>query len=289
MDKKPNLFIIGASKCGTTTLWNMLNSHSKVFMSTPKEPWFFSFSDFHKRLDEYHALFKDVNEEKIIGEASPIYSETTLIPDIAERLYSYNPDAKIIYVIREPIGRLKSAWRQTLSTGHWHTHIYKNYTDVEVPLMPKNFKKAIFEYPTFLEACKYWTHVESYKQYFKDQNILLLFFEDLATDPLEVYQRMCDFLEIKPEINDAIFKKENSSVGKKRARTWYIKLQKHQRLFTLLKATARLFKISIGPKEINYKVKISEKTESEIYEILTPEIEKVLKYANKPLNFWKNV
>ena len=39
----PNLFIIGASKCGTTSLWYMLNNHPGVFMSTPKEPWFFSF------------------------------------------------------------------------------------------------------------------------------------------------------------------------------------------------------------------------------------------------------
>ena len=289
MEIKPNLFIIGASKCGTTTLWNMLNSHSDVFMSTPKEPWFFSFSDYYKRLDSYQNLFKEVRTEKIIGEASPIYSETTLIPDIAERLYNYNPDSKIIYIVREPISRLKSVWRQTLSTGHWHTQIYKNYTDVKVSLMPKKFKKAVFEYPPFIEACKYWTHLGNYRKFYDDNNILLLFFEDLATDPENVYRRICNFLEIKPEISEDVYKKENSSEGKKMTRPWYIKLQQYRLLFSVLKSVARFLRINIGPKNIKYDIKVSRRLKIKINQILHSEKEQIIAYANKPLNFWEDV
>ena len=79
--KKPNLFIVGKPKCGTTTLSSFLKHHPEIFMSTPKEPNYFC-TDFHKEKDRYHKgskyfsfetrkdylkLFKDVKYEKIIG------------------------------------------------------------------------------------------------------------------------------------------------------------------------------------------------------------------------------
>jgi len=283
---KPNFFIIGASKCGTTSLWHMLNKHSNVFMSTPKEPWFFSFSDYKQKMDWYHSLFDKVKNEKIIGEASPIYSETTLIPKIPQRIYNYNPNAKILYIVREPIDRLKSVWRQTLSSGHWYQQVYKNYTDVEVPLMPKSFEKAVFEYPPFIEACKYWTHLNNYRKYFKDENILLLFFEDLKSDPKKNYHKICDFLTIKPEEDEVLFEKQNSSEGKKMHANWYVTLRKNKYLYNTLKLIANTIGIKAPTKTINYAVNISPYVENKIHAILKEEKEQILTFAQKPDNFW---
>jgi len=57
---------------------------------------------------------------------SPIYSETKLMPEIPKRIYDYNPNAKIIYIVKNPIERLKSVWRQTLFNEHNYNNMYKN-------------------------------------------------------------------------------------------------------------------------------------------------------------------
>jgi len=286
MNKIPNLFVIGASKCGTTSLWHMLDLHSNVFMTTPKEPWFFSFSNYKDNLGWYSSLFVKVNGEKIIGEASPIYSETTLIPEIPKRLYDFNPDAKIIYIVREPVSRLKSVWRQTLSSGHWHQQVYKNYTDVEVATMPKDFEKAIFEYPPFIEASKYWTHLNNYRKFYNDENILVLFFEDFKAYPTDTYHKICDFLAIKPEENKVLFERKNSSEGKKMYANWYIKLRENQKIYKTLKYIANIVGIQAPKKTIDYSIIISPKVEKKINFILKNEKEQILRYAQKPLNFW---
>lgn len=287
-DKIPNLFIIGSSKCGTTSLWNMLFQNSNVFMSDPKEPFFFSFRDYNKRIDWYLSLFRTVTNEKIIGEATPIYSETILIPELPERLYSFNPDAKLIYIVREPIDRLKSVWRQTLSSGHWYKYKFQNYTDVSVSLMPNNFEEAIFKYPPFLEATRYWTHLNNYRYYFNDSQILLLFFEDLKKDPEKVYKTMCDFLEIEPEINPDVFKKKNSSMGKVQDYSLTAYLKKNN----LIQKTYRFFRqisggtIKIPKKKIPYQINISKDLKTQVKSVLSKEIEMILKYGNKPADFW---
>ena len=288
MQNKPNLFIIGASKCGTTSLWNMLNTHPEVFMSTPKEPVFFSFSNFYERLVEYEKLFAKVSNEKVIGEASPIYSETTLIPQIPERIYNFNPNAKIIYIVRDPIERLKSVWRQTLHTGHWHKQVYKNSCDVEVPLMPKKFIKAVYNYPPYLEATKYWTHLNNYKEYFEDKNILLLFFEDLKNNPKSVYSSICSFLNIQEKLDETIFEKKNSSRGKKIERSWVVKLRQNKSIFKLYKGFSKILKLDLKlQKELKYEIDLTSKEREKIYKKLEDETIKILQYGNKDIKFWK--
>jgi len=284
----PNLFVIGASKCGTTSLWHMLNSHTNVFMSKPKEPWFFSFSDYKKKMEWYHGLFKDVKDEKIIGEASPIYSETTLIPEIPKRLYDYNPNAKIIYIVREPISRLKSVWQQTLSSGHWYKQKYKDYTDVEVPKMSRKFTNAVFSYPAFLEATKYWTHLNNYRNYFDDKNILLLFFEDLRDKPEIVYEQLCNFLEIEPKQSKNLFEKQNASEGKTKEFALVVKLRNNKTIYNVFNRLKKYgLKISFPKKSMNSKVKINKEQKEKISNLLEIEIEKTLKYGKKSLGFWK--
>jgi len=287
MKNRPNLFIIGASKCGTTTLWNMLYHHPDVFMSIPKEPKFFSSEDFNVRFDEYEKLFFEVTNEKVIGEATPAYSETTILQEIPKRIYNFNPNAKIIYIVREPIERIKSVWRQTLHTGHWYKPFYKNYFGIDVPLMPKNFAKAIYSYPPFIEATKYWTQLNNYRAFFDDKNILLLFFEDLKANPKSVYSSICTFLDIRDISEEAIFEKKNSSKGKKVERRWVVKLRKKKILLNLYKYISKMLNINLKlQKEIPYEIDLSFEEKENIYKELEDEIFKILQYGKKDMNFW---
>ena len=288
MKNKVNLFIVGASKCGTTTLWNMLNHHPDVFMSYPKEPKFFSSRDFHDRYADYEKLFTNVRSEKIIGEATPAYSETIILPEIPERIHSYNPNSKIIYIVREPIERLKSVWRQTLHTGHWYKPFYKDYFDIDVPVMPKNFIRAVYQYPPFIDATKYWTHLNNYRAFFEDKNILLLFFEDLKANPKSVYSNICSFLKIQPVADEAIFEKQNSSRGKKVESSWQVKLRKYKIILRLYRSISKIFNFKLKlQKEIPYEINLSLKEKENIYKELNDEILNILRYGKKNIEYWK--
>jgi len=291
MNRKVNLFIIGASKCGTTSLWSMLNNHTDVYMSQPKEPFFFSFSDYNSKYEDYYKFFERVENEKYMGEATPIYSETTLIPDLPNRLHKYNPDAKIIYLVRNPLDRLKSVWRQLLYRGHDRKKAYENYCDIDVPMMPDSFNKAIYEYPNFIEATKYWTHLKNYLKFFPKENLGVFFFEDLKDNPKSFFKDVCDFLEIDNYFIDEMSEVKNKSKGRKRDSDLMYKLKKNKTILKVGSLIKEKFNLSsdLFRKEIEYEgVTINGEEKNKILKILDPEIEGILNYKNKPSDFWKS-
>ncbi len=210
MTNKPNLFIIGASKCGTTFLHHLLEQHPEVCMSSVKEPCFFNREDYKGNLQWYSSLFDHRKGEKIVGESSPIYSETTYFQDIPKRIYEFNSKAKLIYIVREPFSRLNSVYKQTISTGHWYEKKFYDRT------MSKEFNEAVISYPPYLEATKYWTHIENYRRYFEDSQIKVILFEDLTNNYHQTMKQIFEFLEIDSNcIPSEECSKKNESADKR--------------------------------------------------------------------------
>jgi len=117
--RKANLFVIGAPKCGTTTLYRILAFHPNIFMSDPKEPWFFANHLSYRPIisrKEYESLFANANESKYIyaGEASVVYY---IRDETIERIMNYNEHAKFIYMVRNPVDFVFSWHAQMLRTG----------------------------------------------------------------------------------------------------------------------------------------------------------------------------
>ena len=101
---KPNFFIIGAPKCGTTSLHNYLKSHSQITMSNPKEPHYFS-EDINnggiRNKEKYADCFSHGKRNAIaIGESSTLYLYSRVA---VQNIYNYNKDVKFITMIRNPI------------------------------------------------------------------------------------------------------------------------------------------------------------------------------------------
>lgn len=115
---RPNLFIIGAMKSGTTSLHSYLDNHPQIFMSKPKEPTFFSReSNLAKGEDWYLELFANAGEASIIGESS---TEYTKVPDdaVPQRIAKFNPESRFIYIMRDPIERtISHYWLMVRSQG----------------------------------------------------------------------------------------------------------------------------------------------------------------------------
>jgi hypothetical protein len=114
----PNFLIIGSAKCGTTALASILDNHPDCCMSRPKEVSFFQDTidfqpnpNYGKGLDWYRTAFSHYNGEGLVGEATPSYSDRSRSPLTAKRIFDFNPQMKLIYMVRDPLQRQVSAWK----------------------------------------------------------------------------------------------------------------------------------------------------------------------------------
>lgn len=285
---KIDLVVIGASKCGTTTLWEYLNRHPEVQMDLIKEPCTFAFKDWNARVNE--RLKHYAQPEGYIGEASPIYGETQLIPEIPMRIFEHNPQAKLIFMVREPIDRLYSVWRQALSSGHHLKPMYAGKTDVPVSLMPRSFSRAVREYPPFLGACKYGTIFNAYLDYFPAESIKVLFFDDLKANPEAFFASVSRFLGIASiDIGEGIWANDGSN--KKVAVTPFV--EKFSKLPHVSKCTAILpasFKELVKAPFRQESLKEQQLTQDFVAGVkmsLKDEVSAILEAGGKDEDYWR--
>ena len=115
---QPDFLIIGAMKCGTSTLQAQLARQQGIFMTTPKEPNFFSDPDIWARgMDWYQGLFAGARPGDLKGEASTHYTKLPTYPECAARLIAALPDIRLVYMTRDPIARLISHYLHEWSMG----------------------------------------------------------------------------------------------------------------------------------------------------------------------------
>lgn len=284
----PNLFIIGASKCATTSLWQILGRHQEIYFSDVKEPSHFVQPNAEEKREDYLSLFQKAGHQKYVGEASPIYSETTLFPEAAKRIFEFNPEAKFIYSVRHPIDRLLSVWVQNLSTGHWYREMYdRRFGRKDIGLMPLSIEDAILHYPSFIEASRYWTHLRHYLSIFPAENIHLVFFEDFVNEPKRTINKLTQFLSLEDLSTDEGFQTEaNTGQGKKRYPLWFRKfspksIDAFERVVPA-SVRGRLFKRIIKQKDI-----LPETLKKRAWNVLKNEIDALLQFANKDGQYWK--
>ena len=136
-----DFMIIGAQKCGTSSLASMLSQHRQICFCKAKEPHFFSrHEDWATRLDVYHRLFSP-RPGQLCGEASTSYSFLPEHGPTHERLHEYNPALRLLYLVRDPVERILSQYNHELLRG-WT----RGPLEVEV-----------LENPTYLDRSRYAT------------------------------------------------------------------------------------------------------------------------------------
>ena len=113
----PNLIIIGGLKCGTTSIHHYLGLHPEIQMSKPKELNFFVEElNWDLGLDWYASRFDD--RFKVRGESSPHYTNLPRFEGVAERIHEHCPDARLLYMVRDPIKRILSHWVHATGAGY---------------------------------------------------------------------------------------------------------------------------------------------------------------------------
>jgi Sulfotransferase family len=192
---RPNLFIIGAMKCGTSSLHHYLNAHSAIFMCDPKEPCYFvdprQFDwaevkklDLWKDESRYLKLFAGAKNAAVIGESSTWYTKYPLATGVPERIARFNPAARLIYIMRDPVER---------TISHYLHAVRRDYEY-------RNMVTAIKENRHYRDVSYYSMQLRQYANFFPREQILTLIFEDMAANPIGVITRVLDWLGVDSSI-----------------------------------------------------------------------------------------
>ncbi|ELR97382.1 sulfotransferase [Gloeocapsa sp. PCC 73106] len=198
----PNLIIIGAMKSGTTSLHHYLSLHPEIFMSRDKELKFFvEDKNWNQGIDWYKSHFP--GQTKISGESSTGYTKYPVNQRVAEKIHAIIPNAKLIYLLRDPVERVISHYLHRYIAGTENLQI--------------NDALAKLENNDYIYESMYFLQLQQYLNYFPDANILILTLEDLSTNTQQSLEKIFKFLEIESDSYPLKqFKKIHQSVDKRR-------------------------------------------------------------------------
>lgn len=193
--RKPNLFVLGAMKSGTKYLSTMLNSHPSIFFCYPEEPSYFVDPEqlrmiwpymwergYWKNEREYLQLFASAGEAMVIGEASTNYSKLPFISGVPQRIKNFCPDAKFIYVMRDPVER-------TIS-HYWHMVRYHSEY--------RSMLRAIRTDTQYTDVSHYALQLTAYFDIFGTDRIKILTYEELTSNPLSTIRSLFEWLGVDP-------------------------------------------------------------------------------------------
>lgn len=298
---KPNLFIVGLPRSGTTALHVFLSQHPDVFMSKQKEPSFFC-KDFHIESDNFHKkqqyfryrdlqkysdLFKDVADEKIIGESSTyyLYSKTA-----AQDIYDFNPESKIIMILRNPVRFIHSFH------NYLFTETFEDIRDFEQALSLDESRRNGSDIPSrasfpaqviYSDWVKYSEMVERYFALFGQAQVKLIIYEDFSESNERVFREILDFLGLDPtfipdfKIINKSHKPRNTLLNHLVQNPWFL-----DTLRVVVPAQLRSRIVKLG-KKVFWKdvkrVKISSAMYLELYQKFDVEVNKISSLLNQDL------
>ena len=206
MIKKPNFFIVGAPKCGTSAMYDYLREHPDVFMPTYKEPHFFARDFEGQRLNrfrdekKYLALFKSAQNETRIGEASVWYLYSRVA---AAELRAYDPDARIIVMLRSPVEMLYSLYHQLVYTRNEDLTTFREALAAEPDRkMGKRIPRRLHtmvETLYYRDIVKFTEQIQRYFDAFGHEQVHIIIYDDFKANTPQVYQHTLEFLEVDPD------------------------------------------------------------------------------------------
>ena len=188
---KPNFFLIGAPKSGTTSLYHYLSEHHEIFSPEIKEQHLFSQPEVRdtyydvfivNNMDEYLKNYEGADKQKIVADFSSSYLYNI---ESANRIKEFDHNAKVIAILRDPVDRALSHYLMDLRIGYVNKPFKEYIQDVNS-----------MHYKEYIANGFYYEKIKYYKDVFAD-NFLVLSFDDLKQSPQKVLDKVFSFLEIE--------------------------------------------------------------------------------------------
>lgn len=199
--RKPNFFIIGAPKCGTTALSEYLRGHPNIFISQPKEIHYFA-EDFPqhrvvKSLDQYMRLFQEATSEHLaVGEASVWYLYSSIA---GHNIYRFNGNAKIAVMLRNPVDLVHSLHSQVVYS------LDEDEKDFETAWRLQSLRKRGISVPKncrapavlqYLQVGRLGDQIERLLEIFPSDQVKIILFDDFMMSTKDVYEDVLSFLGV---------------------------------------------------------------------------------------------
>lgn len=247
--KRPNLFIVGHPRTGTSALHDFLGQHPDIYMSVPKEPVYFA-RDLQRDSDRFHQkekyfpfrteeaylhLFRHCSGEKVVGESTAVYLYSK---EAAGEISYFNPDAKIIMIFREPISWIISFHSKACQI------LGEDERDLERALLLEEARKqgkalsrrvmapSILYYTEFI---RFREQIERYRAFFEDAAIKIILHDDFRADNKKVFSEILEFIGADPD-----FVPDFKTVNVSRAKSRFPGLQRIIQSPAITKRAARL-------------------------------------------------
>lgn len=180
----PNFLIVGAMKAGTTSLYHYIRTHPAVFMPRPKEINFFN-RHWEEGREWYESHFEGHDEVGAVGEASPNYAKAHFWPATAGRMARIIPSARLIYVLREPVDRMRSQYQHHVAAEIEHRPIDRALRDADDP----NTKDYHY-------TSRYAFQLERFLDHFPREQVLVITTERLRDHRLAVLREIFKFIGV---------------------------------------------------------------------------------------------
>ena len=291
----PNFFVIGASKCGTTSLHTYLELHPEISMSSVKEPMFFCrtseleqrrFRHFSGDRPAYLDLFDP--DAPVRGESSTAYSMYPVWTGVPEAIRAETRDPKFVYLVKDPIERVPSFWVEAMSGRSARNRQGNRLQTLEE-------KIGDFEEPTnsFTWPGLYMTQIRQYLEVFPRESILVVDGEELRSSRGSVMAEVFRFLGVEPDFTHPGFTEErNRSAAKKVESRSYIRLANSPTLRSLVdrlpgsfreQAVSGIRKALLRPSD---KPSIGPALRSRLEDLYRPEVEELREFTGKSFSSW---
>ena len=202
---RPNLFVIGAMKSGTSSLHAALAAHPQIFMCREKEPdYFIEQRNWTKGESWYLSLFARAGDKPIIGESSTGYTKAPIFHGVLQRILQFQPDARFVYIMRDPIERTISHYRHNV---WWEGE-------------RRDMLTAICEKAHFRDVSHYAAQLAPYIEVFGRDRIYTLTLEELVAHPSKVFRELLAWLGVESSDAPQSIQRRNVTPDKiPRART----------------------------------------------------------------------
>lgn len=166
----------------------MLSEHPQLFMAEG-EPWYFSKAELPPAAG-YVERFADAEPGTLLGEGSTSYSSVVSEERARLRILNLYPEIKLIFIARDPFDRIESSYREFHNSGH--------RLSTECPF---DLDDALRDIPQLLEDTNYWARLQNYRPYVREDQVLVVFLEDLARQPSQVLARCFEFLGVDVDVH----------------------------------------------------------------------------------------
>ncbi len=294
--KRPNFFIIGAPKCGTTALYKYLREHPNIFMSSIKEPYYFAFDlprgDIYK-LEDYLSLFSGAcsMQHKAVGEATPQYMVSKCaVPEIL----NFNPEAKFIAMLRNPIDIVYSLYYDRLS---WLTENESFEEAWRAELKRKRGKQVSFLFsekrlPMYSEFGMLGQQMERLYSEVQKERVKVIIFDDFLKNTSGVYESVLSFLGVSSDGRTAFPKINENRVLKWRLLRQTLRLASFVwwplkiRLGLINKGFGIYTKVEKMNSKNVKRPQISEDLRNELGDYFYEDVVKLSKLVNRDLTHW---